>query len=867
MISVTHLRVENLREPLGIGTHFPKFSWQIESDIPNFIQEARRIELFSDGNLIWDSGEVASPESLNIGGTPRLKAQTAYSWRVSVKYNGSWTASERSFFETGMLNKAWQGKWIAGIHNGETEQPVNYLRKSFTLDKNVASARLYSTALGVYDCAINGQLISDECFAPGWTDYFFRVMHQTYDVTPFLKKGSNAIGVRLGEGWYCGNISRWRNNDKPSYGSHPVFRGEIHIKFTDGTSTVLPTDDSWLCSIGGPVRSSDIYNGEKYDAAFDLGNWTDADYCASGWSRCILKNRRITIEGRVAPPVRRIETLKVVEWRDIDPALWKREPCVPDPHRLTIIDFGQNLVGRIRLKINLPDRESITIRHGEMLDADGSLFLGNLRRARAAVQLTGNGKEFDYEPLFTFFGFRYLQITNLPESCDPSQIIAYVMHSDMERTGFFNSSDALLNRFYLNQLWSQRDNYLDVPTDCPQRDERLGWLADAWVFADTAAYNYDVLAFFDKYLADVNTSCTGEGEFAQYAPFFSVTHLDAYDYGTDYYKGHNAWADGAIIIPYLLYRRYNDTSILKRHYENMKRWIYFQEANSDGLLRCSCVWRDWLNHEDPTSETLISTAFFAYGTALMAKIASILGKQDDSEDFSALAADIRSAFCKTFINSDGKLTEASQTAALLTLQFDLAPESYRENIFTQLIENITSHDFHLSTGFLGTPFLLPVLTRFNRTDVAAKLMFRKTFPSWLYPVIQGATTIWERWDGYTLENGLLPQPMNSFNHYAYGASASFLYSVIGGIRIDDKVNAFRRFIIAPVPCGDLTFAETTYLSPCGKIHTSWKSADGKVSLTAIIPANTTALLQVNGLEERELGSGTHTIVFDDPREA
>ena len=866
MITVTSLKVESLVSPLGIATAYPRFSWQTESDISNFVQDAYRIELFENDKLIWDSGEVQSAESLNRGGSPRLAGCSAYNWRVSVKNQGKWTTSKMDSFETGMLYKAWKGKWIAGIHNGEVKQPVNYLRKSFHLDKDVASARLYSTALGVYDCAVNGKLISDECFAPGWTDYFFRVQQQTYDVTPFLRKGKNAIGVRLGEGWYCGSISRRRNSDKPSYGEVPSFRGEIHVKYTDGTTEIIKTDDSWLCSIGGPVRFSDIYDGEFYDAGFDLGNWTEADYPDFGWSHCLEKNRRIKIVGRTAPPVRRTEKLYPVTWRDIDPNLWKREPNIPDPSRLTIVDFGQNIVGRISLKIKLNDRQSISIRHGEILYDDGSLFLENLRSAKAAIKLTGNGKEFEYEPLFTFFGFRYLQITNLPESCDPSSICAYVMHSDIERTGYFNCSDKLLNRFYENQIWSQRDNYLDVPTDCPQRDERLGWLADAWIFAHTASYNFDIHGFFTKYMADVNTSCTGEGEYAQYAPFFAVNHLDAYWFGTEYYKGHNAWADGAIIIPYLMYKKYNDTRMLEEYYDNMKRWIYFQEANSDNLLRCSCVWRDWLNHNDPTSETLISTAFFAYGTKLMAKIAGIIGKGNDVEEFEKLYEAIRNAFCNKFITASGKVSENSQTAALLVLEFELAPENCRKAIFAQLVDNIVANGNRLSTGFLGTPFLLPVLTKFGRVDLAYTLLQQKEFPSWLYPVLQGATTIWERWNGYTVENGILPQPMNSFNHYAYGAAASFLYEVVGGIRMDEKTIGFRHFIIAPVPGGDLTEAETVYNSPYGKISTKWNRKNNKVNLHVNIPANTSATLQLPGMADQELGSGEYDFIFSDKKD-
>ncbi len=862
MTEVCALKVENLDSPLGIGVDRPRFSWRTESDLQNFIQQSYRIRLFEKNECIWDSGEVESPESLNIGGCPRLRAQTRYEWQVAVTANGRVYESGRAFFETGMLRKRWKGLWIAGIHNGDVKQPVNYIRKGFELNKEIASARLYSTALGVYECSINGKKVTEDCMTPGWTDYFFRVQHQTYDVTHLLQQGRNAIGVKLGEGWYSGTISRRRNADHPSYGTHPVFMGELHVVYTDGTTECIASDKTWKCSIGGPVRFSDIYDGEKYDANFNMGNWDSAEYDDRGWSCCLNKNRRISVVGSAAPPVRCMEELKVVKVTDIDPALWVREPNIPDPYRLTIIDFGQNTVGRIKLSIKLKKDESITIRHGEILKDDGSLFLNNLRSARAAIQLVGNGETFEYEPLFTFFGFRYLQITNLPKDCKAEDIVVKVMYSNMERTGDFKCSDELINRLYLNQLWSNKSNYLDVPTDCPQRDERLGWLGDAWIFADTASYNFDVAGFFSKYIADVNLSRTSYGEYPQYAPFFAVNHLDAEWFGTEYYKGHNAWAEAAIICPYIMYCKYNDKKILADHYENMKHWILFQEENSDNYIRCSCVWRDWLNHQDATSEALISTAFFAYGTDLMIKIAEILGKDEDAAEFREIHRRIVKAYNDKFI-VNGELVEKSQTAALLTLEFKLCPAEMENAVLAQLVSNIEKNGNRLSTGFLGTPFLLPVLFRYGRNDIAEKLLFQREFPSWLYPVLQGATSIWERWDGYTIENGILGQPMNSFNHYAYGSVASCFYANFGGIKQDLSATGFRKVIIEPYFCKNLNFVEASYISPYGEIKTAWKRDNGKVTYNVTIPANVTATFRVPGTEEHVAGSGEYTFFVNE----
>ena len=860
MVVICGLKVENMTAPMGIGADRPRFSWRTESDIPNFVQESYRIRVFENATCVWDSGEVVSPESLNVTGCPRLRACTRYTWNVTVAVKGGRYESETASFETGMLHKKWRALWIGGIHNGEVKQPVNYLRKGFVLDKPVASARLYSTALGVYECSINGRKVSGDCMTPGWTDYFFRVQHQTYDVTDLLRSGTNAIGVKLGEGWYSGTISRRRNSDKPSYGTHPVFMGELHVTYADGTTECIATDNSWKCSIGGPERFSDIYDGELYDCRYAMGNWDHADFDDTGWSRCQNKNRRIAVVGVVSPPVRRMETVVPVKVIEIDPALWEKEPGVPRPKRLTIVDFGQNLVGKVRLRLKLADGAMLTIRHCEMLKPDGSLY-DNLRTARATVRIIGGGEEFVYEPLFTFFGFRYLQINDLPESVDPFSITAQVLYTNLERTGEFECSDPLINKLYSNQLWSNKSNYLDLPTDCNQRDERLGWLGDAWIFADTASYNFDVAGFFAKYIADVNLSRTGYGEYPQYAPFFAVNHLDADYFGTDYYKGHNAWAEGAIIIPYIVYCKYNDRKILSDHYENMKQWIYFQEENSADCIRCSCVWRDWLNQDDASSESLLSTAFFAWGTELMAKIAEILGEKEDAAEFRRIHENIRRAYCRTFMK-DGKLLETSQTAALLTLAFELCPPEHERNVLTQLLDNIKARGDRLSTGFLGTPFLLPVLFEHGRGDVAEKLLFQKEFPSWLYPVLQGATSIWERWDGYTVEHGIKNEMMNSFNHYSYGSVASCFYAVLGGIRQDHSATGFRKVVIRPYFSERLDFVKSSYLSPYGKISVEWKRAGGAVAVKIRIPANVTARIVLPQTAERTVGSGEYSFSIE-----
>lgn len=843
-MKIVDLKTENLTAPLGIAADRPRFSWRVETAQDNFMQSAYEIQVNSEGQNIWESGKVISGESVNVGGVPRLRPLTSYTWRVRITdANGKVSVwSEPACFETGILNRVWRGKWIAGIHNGQVKQPVNYLRKSFRLDREITSARLYASALGLYEASINGEKVSGDCFTPGWTDYYFHVQHQTYDVTQLLRQGENVIGAMLGEGWYCGTISRRRNGGEPSYGSHPAFIAELHVRYRNGEEEIISTDGSWRCSIGGPVRMSDIYDGEIYDANYAMAGWDTPEFSDTGWTHCLVKNRRIRIVGITAPPVRRTETLPVKNFRELPTDLWEPVPCVPHPKNLIVVDFGQNLIGRERLRVTIPKGQAITISHGEMLNPNGTVYLKNLRTAQATTTIIGNGKPLDYEPTFTFYGFRYLQIINWPGQFDPVAIQAEVIHTDMPRTGHFQCSNPLVNQLYSNQLWSQRGNYLDVPTDCPQRDERLGWLGDAQVFVNAAGYNFDICGFFTKYLTDVNYSRTAYGEYPQYAPFFAVSHLDAELYGTDYYKGHSGWADAAIICAWQMYLKYNDKRILERFYDNMHEWILFQQENSDNLIRESVVWGDWLNHDDPTSEELISTAFFAYGTELMAKIAAVIDKPDEADEFTRLAEAIKHAFAGKFIGPDGHIVEQSQTAALLTLQFDLPPENIRENIFADLIDNIINRrEMHLSTGFIGTPYLAHVLTRFGRPDVAYGLIEQTTYPSWLYPVLQGATTIWERWNGYLHETGPLNEPMNSFNHYAYGAIADYFYAGIGGIRPCETIPGFKHIIIEPVPGGSLEYAETSFMSPYGKIVSDWKrTGKNALEMTVKIPPNTTA---------------------------
>jgi alpha-L-rhamnosidase len=696
---------------------------------------------------------------------------------------------------------------------------VPYLRKSFVLNSPVQRAVLYVTALGLYEAHINGQRVGDHLLAPDWTDYRKRVRYQAYEVTGLLKPGGNALGALLADGWFSGHIG---NGGFEFFGKEPAFLAQLEVTYRDGTTETIATDDTWK-SHPGPVVSSDLMLGEDYDARLEIKGWDQSGLKESDWAAVSVREESFRLlQSQVMPPVRELCELR---------------PKTVTPSRSGgwIYDLGQNMVGVVRLKVSAPAGATITVRHAEMLNPDGTLYTQNLRGAPSIDHYTcrGGGTEI-WQPRFTFHGFRYVEISGLSGPPRKDAVTGIVIGSDTPRTGEFACSDPRINQLQSNIQWGQRGNYLSVPTDCPQRDERLGWMGDAEVFVRTATYNADVAAFFTKWLMDVDDSQSLAGAFSNVSPNPSQ------DVG-----GVPAWADAGVICPWTIYEMYGDRRILERHLPAMIKWVEYQQLHSDGLLRDKDRgedFGDWLSINADTPKDLIGTAFFAYSTHLLAQSCRALGRETEADKYDHLFADIKTAFNQRYVKPDGRIQGNTQCAYAMALKFELLPEELRPKAAQYLEADIKAKGGHLSTGFVGVSYLLPVLTQAGKADAAYHLLQQDTFPSWLFSVKHGATTIWERWDGWTPEKGFQDPGMNSFNHYSLGSCGEYLFGYIGGIR--PATPGFKSILIAPVIREGLTWANTSFDSIHGQIASAWKKEGNRLTLEVTVPANTTATVCV-----------------------
>ena len=868
MHRTVNLKISGLKNPLGIDPDQLFFSWQMETTAFDARQTAYRIRVNnSQDGEVWNSGFVESDvcTAVEYAG-PSLKNCCRYEVEVLTKdASGNPGECAVGFFETGWGDRKWHGVWIKGI-NGEngnpvlydsTLPPVTYFRREFTMKQKVVKARLYITALGIFDCQINGKMVSDACFAPGWTDYFHRVQVCTYDVTSLIAEGSNAIAVRLASGWFSGRISNNWNGNKPTYGDTPKLRAMLVCETAANETVIIPTDDCWQFSNAGPIRNSDIYDGEAYDARFNPGDFALPGYMAAGWQLAIVTGAAVKLESGYPQPVRRIEKISPVSIRECK-------------NNVIIVDFGQNITGRESLVLSPARGAVVRIRHGEMLTAEGNLYTGNLRSAKAATVFVGDGTTHQYEPSFTFFGFRYLEITGDVKSVDFDNLYAVVLHTDMERTGYFKCSSAMLNQLYSNIIWGQRGNYLDIPTDCPQRDEKLGWTADAQVFANVASYNYNIENFFAKYLKDLALCRNEFGEFPPYAP---------YPYSRDCYDGQfgvAGWEDAAYICTWEMYRKYGNRKALALYFDILAETLRRKVSQYPGLICDQALFGDWLNIKAPLPPEYVGTAFMAHAADLLAKMSAVLKRKKEEMEFANLFAAICQTFCRTFLDRDGHLLDSwhgvkrsidmgdsanvplqcrTQTGAVLALGFHLVDSNAEAVILDDLKQDIAAQGNHLSTGFLGTPYLVQTLAKYGCIKEAYALLEQETFPSWLYSVKEGATTLWERWDSYSKDGGFGKVEMNSFNHYAYGAIGDFFYEGICGITPLEP--GFQHFIIKPLPGGSLTSASAEYHSCRGRICSSWKIENGTFSLEVTVPPNTVCKTVMPDHTVYENGSGVY----------
>lgn len=839
---VTSLTCNYKVRPLGIDQLQPSLGWKMLSSTENTMQDSYEIraalslkDLEKGRNLLWESGKVASSQSVHVKykGSPLRSFQRIH-WQVRITDNhgkrSTW--SEPAWFETAFLpDSQWKASWITPSWKEDKDRsmPSPYLRTDFSAKDELVSARLYISAHGLYLAEINGQRVGDQQFTPGWTSYDTRLQYQSYDVLDLIRPGGNALGVMLGDGWYRGYLG-WQDN-RNQWGNRLSLIAQVRLVYEDGSVEWVLSDGNWKASTGA-IRASDIYNGEVFDATMQPEGWSQAGFDASRWTSVeVVEESTSKLIAPEGPPVRIVEELKPLR-------IEKREQG-------WLVDMGQNMVGWVQLKATGSAGDTVVLRHAEVLDKEGQMYYDNLRAADATntFVLKGEGEEV-LAPHFTFQGFRYVMIMGYPGELSEDHLRGQVIHSDMASTGSFECSSPLINQLQHNIRWGLKGNFLDVPTDCPQRDERLGWTGDAQVFAPTACFNMEAAGFYKKWLKDLATDQTEEGMIHHVIPNL----LDG--------GGATGWADAGVIIPWVVYLSYGDKQVLVDQYESMKAWIAYMEkhAGEDRIWQeDDWHWGDWLSYDASqsdymgayTTKDLIATAYFSYSSALVSKVASILGREEDAAYYKNLSDEVKRAFRQEYVTPNGRLVSHTQTAYTLALAFDLLEPQRAGMAATHLQQDVRKFG-HITTGFLGTPLISHVLSEQGMDEEAYMLLMREEYPSWLYPVTMGATTIWERWDGQKPDSTFQTPGMNSFNHYAYGAIGDWLYKHVAGIQIDENQPGYKHFYVAPHPGGGLRSARASLESMYGTMVSGWNLEEGNLNMEVEIPPNASATLQVPG---------------------
>lgn len=845
------VRFEHLPDGLGVGTGTPRLSWTTPPEAGD--QQAYEIEI-RRGDRTHRTGRVATADHHLVPwpAEPLVSRERAAvrvrTWSATGTEASPWSAP--SPVEAGLLTP---DDWTAvPVGAGWAEDPTAERRPARvrghfrTGDKPIAHARLYITAHGLYEAEINGTRVGDETLAPGWTVYPHRLRYRTHDVTPLLDPGANTIGAWLADGWYRGKYG-FDGGTRNIYGTDQSLIAQLEITHTDGTITVVATDHTWQAAFG-PILTSGLYEGETFDARLDDPHWATPSAPQDGWTPVRTGKRDTrTLVAPEGPPVRCTQ--------DIPPVTITR---TADGRHL--LDFGQNLVGRLRLTADGPAGTTLTLRHAEVLQ-DGELATRPLREAHSTdtLVLPGTGP-YTWEPRFTLHGFRYAEISGWPGELTPEAVTARVHHTDMRRTGWFECSDPMVNRLHENVLWSMRGNFVDIPTDCPQRDERLGWTGDIQVFAPTASFLYDCAGMLDSWLTDVGLEQLPDGTVPWYVPVIPGEPM-----WTPLQPGA-AWGDVATLTPWVLYRRFGDLELLRRHYRTGRAWVDLVErlAGPDRLWDTGFQLGDWLDPaappEDPaagrTDRYLVATAYFAHSARHLAHAARALGHTADAVRYDTLADEITAAFQSRYVHADGRMSSDSPTAYALALAFDLLDASRRQAAGDRLAELVLLDDARVATGFVGTPLVCDALTDTGHLDTAYRLLLQTDCPSWLYPVTMGATTVWERWDSLRPDGTLNPGGMTSFNHYALGAVADWLHRVVGGIEVTAPGAAVLTF--RPRPGGGITWARTRHETPHGTASLFWETTPSGLKARITVPPNCTAVAELPGRDPVGLGPGTHT---------
>ncbi|MEH7120345.1 family 78 glycoside hydrolase catalytic domain [Neobacillus vireti] len=822
-MKIINMKTNRITNPLGFDLGKPRLSFVVcETSATKQIAAQVQVALDEEFmNRVFDSGRSEDVDSLAFEVPIKLQPYTRYYWRVTVwADNGDEATSDIAWFETAKLGEPWNAEWITP----DLEKDVHpVLCREIDIYKEIVSARVYVCGLGLYEMEINGEKAGVEYLTPYFNAYDKWLQYQTYDISELLRTGKNTVEFTLGNGLYKGRFG-FRGGEIEIYGDKFVLLCEIVIKHADGTITVINSDETWKAR-KSPIFFSGIYDGEIYDATFIHEDYYEVKKIDLGYDR---------LKARLSLPVVVKEVLKPIK-------------VIITPAGETVLDMGQNMVGWVQFKTNAPKETEIVLQYAELLQ-EGNFYQDNLRTAKAEFRYNSNGDEVIVRPHFTYYGFRYVKVSGWSGEVNPEDFTGCVLYSDMDQLGSIETSNPLVNRLFLNALWGQKGNFLDVPTDCPQRDERMGWTGDAQVFSGTACFNMDTYAFFSKYGYDLaQEQAVFEGMVPMVVPVATIKG-----------GGSSAWGEAATVIPWNVYLHYGDKAILEQQFESMKGWVDYIKRSDEAsgnkrLWTIGFHFGDWLalDGDDPSFPTggteiaFISSAYYFYSSMLVAKAARVLGKEDIARQYEELSNEVRDAIREEYFTSTGRLALNTQTALVVALFMDLVPEKHRKRVAQDLRERLKKDKNHLKTGFVGTPYLCRVLSENGNNDLAYTLLLNNDYPSWLYAVTMGATTIWERWNSVLPDGKISGTDMNSLNHYAYGSIVEWMYRNVAGINPVEEKPGFRQVRLAPKPDYRLKHVKATLNSAAGLYESQWEINDeGQLKFKFVIPFNTTATVEL-----------------------
>lgn len=838
------LKCEFQENPLGIDRENPLFQWKMMDERKGSYQTAYQIIVGSNSDAVndndgdvWDTGKVISNESVHIKyDGSKLESGKTYYWRVRIwDHTGKASPwSETASWEMGLLNENdWLAKWIARA-NDEPGRSV-YMRKEYELpSKKIKKARVYVTGLGNYVLKINGEKVGNDLLTPGWTHYPKRLEYQVYDVAEHIQDENIAVGAVLGNMWWSGGLG-WRGGQKYSEG--PLkFLFQLKIEYEDNSTLILASDESWKWT-NSPIWEDHIYDGEKYDANKEIPGWDMPDFDDSDWNDVEPASYSGILKGPFAPAMK--------HHMDLEPVALN-EP-VPGEY---VYDLGQNMVGWAQIKINAPQGDTVKFRFAELLHEDGTVAQENLRSAKATDIIVANGKEIVWEPKFTYHGFRYVQVSGLKEKPGINDLTGKVIYADQPFIGELETSNELINQINKNVRWGQRGNFYPAPTDCPQRDERLGWMGDAQIFAPTANFNMHLDRYWSKWMFDITDGQDEKGWVYDVNPPTVVTG-----------PSKPGWGDAVVIIPWINYRYFGNKRIIEDNYEGMKAWLEYMRSESENDIY---VWDEgnegWYGYGDwiavePTPSKPIGTAYYFYSAKLLSKMAEIIGNEEDAIEYQSLANNISLAYHREYWDEEEQqYPGGTQTANLLPLAFGMTPDALEEKVVENLVETVLESGVHPTTGFLGTGYILPMLSKYDNHDLAYQMITQTDYPSWGYMVKNGATTIWELWNSDTEP----PEGMNSRNHFALGCVGEWMWNTLAGINISDDNPGFKETIIYPQPIDDLNWVNASYETNYGELVVNWKMENQQFTLDLTVPPNSSAVIDLSKVPGDEImESGTN----------